>query len=96
VGREIYSDLTDLLGLSDRRASRRKIRLMASKLFPFKSGRRRKISSRAAASAGLICFSHIVAHYWIIELMDAAEKGTPRSLKIPRCASSAEISLSDL
>src|SRR5262249_60649659 len=31
-------------------ASRRKIRLMASRLFPFKSGRRCKISSRAAAS----------------------------------------------
>jgi hypothetical protein len=42
---------TDLLGLSDRRASRRNIRRMASKLLPFNSGRRRKISSRAASLA---------------------------------------------
>jgi hypothetical protein len=34
--------------------------------------------------------------YLCIELIDGAENGTPRSLKMPRCASSAEISLSDL
>src|SRR5262249_61948269 len=39
-----------LRGLSDRRALRRSIRLMASRLLTFNSGRRRKISSRAAAA----------------------------------------------
>jgi hypothetical protein len=41
----------DLLGLSNRRASRLNIRRMASKLLPFNSGRRCRISSRAAVSS---------------------------------------------
>ena len=46
-----YPDLTDVLGLSAKRASRRNIRRIASKLLPLKSGRRRNISLRSAAAA---------------------------------------------
>ena len=46
-----YPDLTDVLGLSAKRASRRNIRGIASRLLPLKSGRRRNITSRSAAAA---------------------------------------------
>ena len=38
-------------GLNDKRASRRNIRLTASMLLPFKSGRRSKISASSALAA---------------------------------------------
>src|SRR5207342_3692700 len=54
ISGDIYSDLPDLLGRSDRRFSRRSIRLMASKVLPFNSGRRCTISSRAVSSSAFV------------------------------------------
>jgi hypothetical protein len=53
---------------------------------------------RATRSINAVGYLSIDAEngYLSIELIDGAEDGTPRSLKMPRGASSAEISLSDL
>jgi hypothetical protein len=48
-----YSDF-DFRGLSDKRASRRNIRRIGSRLLPLKSGRCCKISSRVAVSVNLV------------------------------------------
>ena len=49
-----------------------------------------------AFPSGTMINGHPEKGYLNIELMDAAEKGFPRSFRRPRCASSAEIARRDL